>query len=174
MGSEEGNTRGREPAVGAFVGEDIVEELYARHWMELLSFERSFGPEDPADLVQETLLRAVGHRRTLANLPARARRRWLYTALRNVAIDRCRRHVAEAPFEEPDRIPSLDEFPDRIATTELVDRLQQPLRQAVWMRYWLGMNSTEIAHELGAGASTVRYWLATAREQIRRSTSRKE
>jgi RNA polymerase sigma-70 factor, ECF subfamily len=156
------------------VGDDIVEELYVAHWMELRSFARSFDPVDPADLVQETLLRALGHRQTLANLPARARRRWLYTTLRNVAIDRYRRHVREAPLEEPDQVPSLDEFPDRIAATELIDQLQPPLRQAVWMRYWLGMSSTEIAHELGASASTVRYWLARARERIRRRTNGKE
>jgi RNA polymerase sigma-70 factor (ECF subfamily) len=149
------------------VGEDIVEELYCRHQAELLVYARAFDPVDPSDLVQDTLVRALRHRTTLADLPAGARRRWLYTTLRNLAVDRFRHGHEEAELQEPDELPGSDQFADRIATGELMDRLEPKLRETVRMRYWLRMNSTEIGHALGVSPATVRYWLAAARRVLR-------
>ncbi|HET7616283.1 MAG TPA: sigma factor-like helix-turn-helix DNA-binding protein, partial [Bacillales bacterium] len=81
--------------------------------------------------------------------------------------DRIRRQRFEVPIHEEDVPGTMLEDFSTVEIRELLSTLPPELKDVVHKRYWLGLNSQQIAEPLGITASTVRYRLHTAVRMLR-------
>ena len=138
-------------------------------WLRSLARRLVVDAADVEDLLQETWLTALRRPPTeRSNL-----RGWLGTVATNLARQRWRRSGrVEAGLEAEPQV-ALDPA-ELTAEVELgrdlaarVLELDEPYRTTVLLRYWRGLNATEIAQREGVAASTVRWRLSEALEQLR-------
>ena len=121
------------------------------------------------DLVQETMIRAMGNIVLLQQLNPYQRQAWMYRVLKNLFIDgERRRERQEALYEHLAWEAELDTAP---ATTmlarEMIDLVPERYRDVLHRRYMLGQTSEEIGKEYGIPAATVRSRLYLARKWLR-------
>ncbi len=147
-------------------------DLYEAHEAMLLRYANNLTQDaDRADdLVQETFIRAMGHLTLIAMLVEQQQRAWLRRTLKNLFLDEQRRQQRQAALVEQLGFAQLT------ATTEPFAALLSPdpfallpaeSREIFEKRYILGMNSSEIAEELGIPAATVRSRLHFALKKLR-------
>lgn len=164
------------------------EAFVAPHLERLTALARQYArtPEDAADLLQETLLRAW---RDFS--PAREtayRRGWLVVILRNIAVDWSRaerRRIRMTPLEDAELtdvipvdasepfapLPTMDEqrfrefLGDRLVAA--LDALPATFREAVVLSVAGDMNYREIAGVLGCPIGTVMSRMGRARRMLR-------
>ena len=147
----------------------LVENLYENHSEELERFARSIARDEKEaeDLVQDTFLKALTHLHTLSSLSDPQQRAWLFKVLRNLRYDRYRKQRFERPMQDEDEPGiNLDEFSE-VEMKELLQTLPADLRDTVYKRYWLGLNSRQIAEPLGLSDATIRCRLSTAIHMLR-------
>ena len=121
------------------------------------------------DLVQETLIRAMGNLVLLQQLKPYQRQAWMYRVLKNLFIDEERRRQRrETLYEHLAWEAELDTAP---ATTmlarELFDLVPERYRDVLHRHYILGQTSEEIGCAYGVPAATVRSRLYLARKWLR-------
>jgi RNA polymerase sigma-70 factor (ECF subfamily) len=138
---------------------DLYEEYQEGLTRYAISLSRSLDRAD--DLVQETFLRALSHAGDLQGMNRHQQEAWLKRVLRNRFFDeeranRRKRQLVQRLTSHAKRQEIGLDLPDFAALLDLVPREHQDIFEK---RYCLGMNSTEIAHDLGISAGTVRYWL---------------
>ncbi len=149
---------------------DLYEEYSERLTRYAISLSHSLDRAD--DLVQETFVRALGHSQQLQGMNRFQQEAWLKRVLRNRFFDEQRTNQRQLQLgrqltaqlrrrDSAARLPSFD---------EVIDLVPQEHRDVFDRRYRLGMNSSEIAQDLGISSGTVRYWLHQTiqclREQI--------
>jgi RNA polymerase sigma-70 factor (ECF subfamily) len=128
--------------------------------------------EDNADdLVQETMIRAMGHLDLLGQLNRHQRRAWLLRTLKNLFIDDERRRRRQ--------IRLVEQLSIGVRTNHAVDDVQllaqiirtAPVqyRELLHQRYLLGLNSQEIAAEEGVPPATIRSRLHMARQWLKQN-----
>jgi RNA polymerase sigma-70 factor (ECF subfamily) len=146
---------------------DLYDEYEARLHRYALNLARDHDRAD--DLVQETMIRAMGNLVLLRQLNRYQRQAWMYRVLKNLFIDqeraRQRREVlAErlARQTEPESDPMA-----AMMARELMGQIPERYRDLLHKRYLLGRTSVEIGHELGIPAATVRSRLYLARKWLR-------
>jgi RNA polymerase sigma-70 factor, ECF subfamily len=167
--------------------------LAAPHILAMLHTAASLvGAADAEDAAQEALLRAWRGSATLRDVSVM--RAWLLRITVNVCLDwqrgrfgtRARRTARFSSSEERADVgagAALDAtIPDASATTAdagsvahvgtldvrgAIDRLEEGLRLVVVLRYYAGMDSTEVSSALGIPASTVRTRLQHALQVLR-------
>ncbi|HET7628011.1 MAG TPA: sigma-70 family RNA polymerase sigma factor [Bacillales bacterium] len=146
-----------------------TEDLYETHYERLAKFARSLTKDDKEaeDLVQDTYLKAMMHESTLHGLNEHQQRAWLFQVLKNLRRDRFRKQRREVLTNEEEPLCGALEDYSEMEIRELLARLPEELSDVVYKRYWLGMNSKQIAEPLGITASTVRYRLQTAIARLR-------
>jgi RNA polymerase sigma-70 factor (ECF subfamily) len=144
------------------------DEFYARHFAPVYSYLSGAlrDPHEAEDLSQETWVRverALGRFEIRPGVPFR---RWLFRIAQRVLIDELRRRARvpleasiEALADEP--VMSVEEsFGERwFARRELheaIDRLPPAGRQAVLLRYFVGLGYPEIAALTGRSQDAVR------------------
>jgi RNA polymerase sigma-70 factor (ECF subfamily) len=134
---------------------------YARRW--------THDPHRIEDLVQETLIRAMGYLELLGDLAAYQQRAWLFRTLKNLYLDQERARQCEEALLGRIAQGLLDSetFAAEWAPTNPFDLVPEKYRDLVRMRYEWDMNSSEIAAELGVPAATVRSRLRLAIKQMR-------
>ncbi len=145
--------RYREGSVDAFMA------IYHRHVRPLLAYARTLTRDDALseDLVQDAFLRILRHdaNRIVASLKA-----FLYTSIRNAAIDRTRRLKVRHGHESP---PRCVHSPGPDFILDAIDLLPAEQREAVILRVYSGMTFEEIGELLGVplqtAASRYRYAL---------------
>jgi RNA polymerase sigma-70 factor (ECF subfamily) len=147
---------------------DAFAVLYMRYFDRVYGYLRialqdAHGAEDVAQQVFIRVLQALP-RYERRRQPFRA---WLFTIVRNAAINELRRHSRTDPVdparlsrwrdaEQPeDDLDALSWITDR-ELLMLVERLPLAQRQVLVLRFMLGMTSTETAAVLGRGATDVR------------------
>jgi len=121
---------------------------------------------DAEDVMQESLLKLYTEEKDFESPDYE--KHWII----RVAVNECRK-LLRSPWRR--RTGSLDEAEeaaafDRPAQTELfrqVMALPPKYRAAVYLHYYEGYSTKEIAGVLGAKASTVQTWLMRARERLR-------
>ena len=120
------------------------------------------------DLVQETFVRLLGHLALLDQLKPHQRRAWLYQTLKRLYLDRRATQAREAAFSQrfAFEVETTVEADDS-AGYDPFELVPEADRQLVEMRYRLGLNSREIAGELGIPAATVRSRLHQAIKRLR-------
>lgn len=147
-------------------------ERLERHARGLRRLARSLVAEaDVEDVVQEALLALLarsGEVRTSV-------RAFLGGVARNVSRklhrSRARRRGREAAAALPEGLPSAATLAGRIeerrAVLEVLDRLPEPYRRTVWLRYFEDVPPREIARRTGRPVSTVKSHLARGLAQMR-------
>ena len=121
------------------------------------------------DLVQETLIRAMGNLVLLQQLNPYQRQAWMYRVLKNLFIDgERRRERQETLYEHLVWEAELDAAP---ATTmlarDMIDLVPERYHDVLHRRYLLGQTSEEIGSAYGIPAATVRSRLYLARKWLR-------
>lgn len=130
--------------------------------------------DDAMDIVQEAYLRLHGRWAECAG-PEKAAA-WLYTIIRNLAIDHLRRRARRSEAEIDGRIlASPQEGPEAdAARSERARRLWAAIaglppeqREILLLRDWHGLNYSEIAEVLGLSLGTVSSRIHHARQKVR-------
>ena len=150
----------------------LSEDIDAHHvFLRRLAHSLVSNEADAEDLVQEVWLEALAHP------PERFRRvrGWLRVATIHAASRLGRRDRNRKRREErvarPEEVPSTLDVFERDAfghdLARLVDRLRDPYREVVRLRYLEGLSIHEIGESLGRPAGTVRSQLKRGLDQIR-------
>lgn len=130
--------------------------------------------DDAMDLVQEAYLRL--HARWAECAAPEKAAAWLYTIIRNLAIDHLRRRARRAETElDSSVLASVQEGPEAdAARSERARRLWAAIaslppeqREILLLRDWHGLNYSEIAELLGLSLGTVSSRLHHARQKVR-------
>jgi RNA polymerase sigma-70 factor (ECF subfamily) len=149
-----------------------VEELLPHaDWLRRLA-RALVSDESADDVVQETWFASLRRPRREPSAP----RAWLRAVARNVVRSRFRseqrRHAREALVVSLGQAPvSPAELAERSEVAHFLatqmDRLREPYRQAIVMRYLDDLSCAEIARVLGVPAGTVRRRLKVGLDQLR-------
>jgi RNA polymerase sigma-70 factor (ECF subfamily) len=156
---------------------DELCRLIDTHSATLVLYAKQWNSNDAEDVVQEAFLRLV-KRAQWEGKPENPAA-WLFTAVRNEAIDRHRKakrrqkHEQQAMAQRP---VWLETPPDStLRSTELlevIDTLPAEQREIVIARIWGGLTFDEVATLTGDSRTTVhrRYWeaLETLQERLSR------
>jgi RNA polymerase sigma-70 factor (ECF subfamily) len=131
------------------------------------------------DGVSHAFTQALAHKQMLEAMPEPAMKAWLYATARNAVVDIKRREdrfsylpdtdVDTFAFFADTRLPDLT---DRAAAEALVEKLPLNLRIVVRMKYFGGMNASEIGRALDIPSGTVRTRLRTAIQAMRENFNR--
>ncbi len=118
------------------------------------------------DIVQDCYLKIINNNLLLARLTPNQIRSWLFTVIKNILIDKKRKkRIENIPLE------IATSYEDNLVLTSqveiLLDYLPEDERNIIYNKYWLGMNSQEIAGEMNMSASTVRWKLQKALSSLR-------
>ena len=156
------------------------EELMERHEREIMRFllRATGNREDAADLFQETWLRAYrAYPRMVNGVDARP---WLYAIAmnlwRNRARDRKRRaRVIVAQIPEPtsraknNSAPAADENEGYAAIhlRQLISALPRKQRQALYLRYFAGLDYPEIGAAMECSAQAARANVSQAARKLK-------
>ncbi len=149
-----------------------LDELYNEHESILYGYalRLTHDPDRADDLVQDTLVRAMGHLSLLAMLARPQRQAWLYRTLKHLFLDeeQRRRRLADLLQE----IARESGFQRNVAGREVMidpfEQVPERFRDVVEMHYRWGMTSQEIATQLEIPAATVRSRLHLALKEMRR------
>lgn len=132
--------------------------------------------EDAMDITQEAYLRM--HERWADCAEPGKAAAWLYTIIRNLAVDHLRKRArrAEAEIDEGMLSTPQDGPEAAAARSEQARRLWSAIRslppeqrEILLLRDWHGLNYSEIAEVLGLSLGTVSSRIHHAREKIRQA-----
>jgi RNA polymerase sigma-70 factor, ECF subfamily len=127
------------------------------------------------DLVQETFIRSMRHFMLLEQLDDCQRQAWLYRTLKNLVLDeqyaRQREQVLVEQLAQQARLLQdiqIDSHPMlEMLTKDVFDQIPPRYRELLYKHFVLGLNSQEIACELGIPATTVRSRIHLALKKLR-------
>lgn len=143
------------------------EDIYSRHAGAVLRYAwRLVGRREIAEeLAADAFLSLYEHMATIdvAQLPA-----WLFTAVRNRAIDYWRRHAVEGRYRNT--LPEEPTAPAHQTELELLDHkaLKPVHRLCLQLRYGYGMSIAEIARATGLSETQAKGHLQYGRQILRR------
>jgi RNA polymerase sigma-70 factor (ECF subfamily) len=146
---------------------DLYDEYEARLHRYAVNLARDHDRAD--DLVQETLIRAMGNLTLLRQLNRYQRQAWMYRVLKNLFIDQERSRQRQAVMvEQLTRRAELDSAPAAaMLAREVMEIIPERYREVLYKRYILGQTSEEMGRELGIPAATIRSRLYLARKWLR-------
>jgi RNA polymerase sigma-70 factor (ECF subfamily) len=151
---------------------DELCRLIDAHCSTLILYAKQWHPNEAEDVVQEAFLRMV-RRATWEGMPTNPVA-WLFTAVRNEAIDRHRktkrrqRHEQQAMAERPIWFETPPDTALRSSELlELLDTLPPEQREVVIARIWGGLTFDEIAALTGDSRTTVHRRYGDALERLR-------
>jgi RNA polymerase sigma-70 factor (ECF subfamily) len=153
-------------------------ELYRAHLRDVYSYSyyRVGNHHDAEDLTEQTFLQAYRHfQRALAESNGRPLRPWLIRIAHNLAAnlyrDRSRKpQTALDSIAEPEGVHTTEELVEgREELREILDAVQQlpdDRREALIMRFALGMGNSEIARALGRSDGATKVLIHRAIRQL--------
>ena len=122
------------------------------------------------DAVSQAFTQAWIRKDMVEAMPDPAQRAWLYAAARNAAVDIKRKESRFAPMPEHDLADdSCTDLADRFTVEQLMRQLPAELSIPLHMKYWQGMNATEIGAAIGIPPATVRTRIRTALATMRKN-----
>ena len=154
------------------------EELYRDHLRDVYSYcyYRIGNHHDAEDLTEQTFLQAYRHfERARRESDGRPLRPWLIRIAHNLAAnyhrDRARRPTAALdnvePVEHPHGTERVVEGRERMREVMAgLDRLSEDRREALIMRFSLGMSNREIARALGRSDGATKVLIHRAIKQL--------
>lgn len=153
-------------------GPEGIEDLLSHaSWLHGLAAALVRDPGAADDLVQDTWLAAMRNPRPHGVAP----RAWLTGIARNLARfslrTGSRRARRERDAASPEALPGGAELVERLETQRrlaaLVAELEEPVRSVVLLRFYEGLDSSEIARRRGEPAGTVRWRLKQGLDELR-------
>lgn len=147
-----------------------IDGLYEEHEESLQrqAFRLTRDTDAAEDLVQETFVRALGHRLLLAQLNRHQRLAWLRRTLKRLFLDRrAERQRRAALLEVYGREVPAAVDPEEDDGFDPFDLAPDEDRELLEMRYRQGLSSAEIAAELDLPPGTVRWRLHRAVRRMR-------
>lgn len=153
--------------------EAMLERLTHDHHDFLLALARKLcrAHFEPADLVQDTLLKTVTHFDRLP--PGVNHRAWMTQVMKNLFTDQVRRRKTRAAFDPaslpvaiPDEVPWWHQL-DAQAVKDVVDSLPQELRDTFERFVFRGESYQEIAEALAIPKATVGTRILRARRRVK-------
>lgn len=154
------------------------DDLYRRHLRDVYSYAyyRVGNHHDAEDLTEQTFLQAYRHlERALAEANGRPLRPWLIRIAQNLASNyyRDRARHPQSSLEDFDLVSAKHQTADVAADRErlgrvikLIDGLEGVKREALIMRFTLGMDNPEIARALGRSAGSTKVLIHRAIKQL--------
>jgi len=124
--------------------------------------------ESAADAVQDAFLKALQNRDSLGALQEKSLWSWLYTTAKNSLIDDKRKTSRLVQLDEYEKIDPAADITDAIMVQELLHKLPPNLLHVVSLRYFGGLNATEIGKLLDVPPATVRSQLRAAIQAMRK------
>src|SRR5262245_37066868 len=154
--------------------EELLTEL---DWLRRLAHHLTRDESQADDLVQEAFVVARQH----PPRPGAPLRPWLFRVMQNLFRmhvrgegRRNRREMAsEAPAGSATAEEALESLEAHRALTDALERLEEPFRSTLLLRYYEGLSAAEIARRQDVPDGTVRWRLKTARERLRADLDRK-
>jgi RNA polymerase sigma factor (sigma-70 family) len=127
------------------------------------------------DGVSHAFTQALARKQALESMPEPAMKAWLYAAARNAVVDIKRREARFSCLPDEDAycgggLSAAGIRPDpadRAALEALVEKLPPALKAPVRMKYFGGMNASEIGRAMNLPPATVRTRLRTALRMMR-------
>lgn len=152
-----------------------LQDFVSEHERALFNFAMQLtrSRDDSEDLLQDTWLKCITHQNALENMTGNQQRSWLFTVLKNRWLDICRHRKLEKMQAAPIPVTTTAAFsaPQMQAHLEKLPPLE---RDIVQRKFWMEMNSRQIAQELGIPEGTVRWRLKLALEKLKRSLEQRE
>jgi RNA polymerase sigma-70 factor (ECF subfamily) len=147
---------------------DKIEEIISEYSDLIADYALSIAHDKDLadDIMQDCYLKIINNNLLLARLTPNQIRSWLFTVIKNILIDKKRKkRIENIPLE------IATSYEDNLVLTSqveiLLDYLPEDERNIIYNKYWLGMNSQEIAGEMNMSASTVRWKLQKALSSLR-------
>ena len=142
----------------------LLEEFYVMNKNKLISRLVSYSGDNEAakDAVQDAFLKALENREILSQMPEKSLWSWLYTTAKNALIDEKRKTSRLVPYDGYDESDPDGDPTATILVKQLLHNLPEHLIHVVALRYYGGLNSTEIGRLKGLPPSTVRSQLRAA------------
>lgn len=168
--------------------DDLFEALVNRHKDQVFRLVIAIlGPgfeADSEDVCQEVFLQVY---RRLPSFRMESRfGTWLYSVARNRAIDRKRVARFRMPHISADELPlsrsvhgqagtrdTATEEGRRLLVLGCMNELSDQARAALYLHYWLGCSTREIAESLGVRPGTVKSYLHRGRRNLERHLRRR-
>lgn len=143
-------------------------EIYARQVRTVYRVCYSFmkNPHETEDMVQETFLRLITSGKTFEN--QRHEKAWLIVTASNACKDLLKRPWRrEEGLSDSQAVSALTVGPEN-PVLEAILSLPEDSKTAVYMYYYEGYSTREIARHLGCAEGTVRSRLTRARKQLQK------
>ena len=136
-----------------------------------LAYQYMTNREDAEDVTQEVLLRLWDHN---SGLTGEAQEAWIYRVTRNACLDALRRRksyrsVVGTQAGEPavQNAPAVEaNLLQHLGIEEALNRLAEPYRTVIWLRYFEGLSCKAIGQKLGMPLSTVRVYLCRGKRRL--------
>ena len=153
-------------------------ELYRAHLRDVYSYSyyRVGNHHDAEDLTEQTFLQAYRHyERALAESDGRPLRPWLIRIAHNLAANhyRDRARKPQAPLTDDDSLRTLHTTEDLVEGRDQLKRILDAItdlpddrREALIMRFALGMDNREIARAMGRSDGATKVLLHRAIKQL--------
>ncbi len=148
------------------------EVFYERHWKYVyrLCFSYMKNPSDAEDCVEDAFVRALS--RDLPFEDEVHERKWLTVTAINICKDKLKSAAYRSTVSmEEDSVPepASEEPEDYSDVLEAVLALPEKYKDVVWLFYYDGYQTDEIASMLGRPASTIRNQLRDARAILKKT-----
>ena len=141
-----------------------LEAFYEQHKDELIAALTHYSRDSEAatDAVQESFLKALKNYILLSDKQEKTLWSWLYTTAKNALIDEKRKTSRVEQYDDYNEVDPAGDFEDLILVGELLHKLPQNLSQVVSLRWFGGLNATEIGEMIGIPPATVRSQIRSA------------
>lgn len=146
-----------------------IDEMIENHEEALKAFAMSLTHSETLteDLMQETWLKSITFSFMLHSLPLNKQKNWLFSVLKNLFFDYCRRQKREYQKLEEKEFYSQQEIKEIINWEPYLNLLPDKEREIIYLKFWKGLNSKEIAAQLLISDSTVRWHLSNGLKSLR-------
>ena len=159
-----------------------IEEAFREYRESMVRAMVSFSADQEAaeDGVSHAFAQASANKLMLEAMPEPAMKAWLFAAARNAVIDIKRREIRFLPiagensdfdFADSQQVDPAEKAAAELLLGELLAALPESLRVPVELKFYSGMNASEIGEVMKLPAATVRTRLHTAMLRLRKNYS---
>ncbi|MDO5400390.1 MAG: RNA polymerase sigma factor [Eubacteriales bacterium] len=144
-----------------------IAEIYDRQIDTVYRVCYSFMKNKPEteDMVQETFLRLITSEKAFENI--RHERAWLIVTASNLCRDSLKHWWRRGESLDDNPALAAQAAPERSPVMDAILQLPRDYKDIVYMYYYEGYTTQEIAHALGCPPSTVRSRLLRARQRLK-------